>query len=171
MRRYLLTRCAYCGGRFSWGYVPVEVPGFTKDELKWWQGEPDLVHYEKCASIALLVMKYRQICGPEKISMRYERSMHWYYGSYPWYREAVLGESYDVSLKRAEEHVQRSLAPCSTCHGDKEIVIDGVPKAGTTPPYARDDIDWVVGLCEGCEGTGHERVEDPVPNELILEAA
>lgn len=159
IHRWLLTRCEVCGGRFSYGYSPVASGGMSHSSWRGWRkGEEGLAHGgpnndRDCASIASLraqkasLGRWVKSYGHDEAAMAMQREREPYYGCYPWWREAILGESPETASMLAAAHVQRSVHPCDGC-GGAGFTVEG-------------------SACERCEGTGHERVERPVPAEAV----
>jgi hypothetical protein len=48
-RRWAFSRCAGCGGRFSWGYSPIS-HSWGGDGPRWFRGEPGVYHHE-CSNV------------------------------------------------------------------------------------------------------------------------
>lgn len=45
-RRWALSRCAYCGDRFPWGYAPIRSAFWSLGKRSpWWLGEADVYHH------------------------------------------------------------------------------------------------------------------------------
>jgi hypothetical protein len=164
LRRRLLTRCATCGGRHTRKravnfhvVVDREAERARKPRReqsfreRWLTGEVNLHHHD-CASLASIrAMKaglpsWLRMWGKDDWCMNHQREQEPYYGCYPWWREAILGEDPETAAARAAEHVQRSCHACPDC------------AAGLLPTGEQ---------CPRCEGTGHERVETPIPAAVV----
>jgi hypothetical protein len=147
LRRWLFTRCEECGKRFPYGYAPVSHGWNRAKPEHWWHGERGLYHggpggVGNCGEIAS-IRKKREAFERKPLDdwqRGYESQSAWYYGCYPWWREAVLGEDPVTARERAAGHVQRSGLDCRRCKG--------------------------IG-CEHCDNTGHERLERPIPASLV----
>jgi hypothetical protein len=170
LRRRLLTRCATCGGRstskrpvnhsLSWGDGR---PKSFRD--RWLRGEQDL-HHGDCSALASVratkesLPAWLHAYGHDEFAMRMQREREPYMGSYAWWREAILGEAPDVAAALAAAHVQRSAHPCPVCGGTGHAsVVGALTAAARGEPLGEP--------CGRCEGTGHERVERPIPAELV----
>lgn len=162
LHRWLFTRCEVCGKRFRYGYSPVNVHGWgARSWQGWFRGERGLSHGgpngdPDCSAIASLraqkknLASWVQSYGGDTAAMRMQREREPYYGCYPWWREAILGEDPTTAAALAAAHVQRSVHPCNRCGGHGTI---------KDRPEDRE--------CSRCDGTGHERVEHPVPAEAV----
>jgi hypothetical protein len=164
VRRRLLTRCATCGGR-STRERPVNHSLSWSDgrpktfRERWLRGEQGL-HHRDCSEIASVratkahLAEWVRAYGHDSTALRMQREREPYYGCYAWWRELILGEDYVTAAALAAAHVQRSAHPHTACDGTGIIPVgQGLVGEG--------------GSCPGCEGTGHERVEHPIPAELV----
>lgn len=164
LRRRLLTRCATCGGR-STGKRPVNHslqwsdgrPKSFRD--RWLRGEEGL-HHGDCSALASIrqtkasLPGWLRSWGHDDFCMRHQREREPYMGCYAWWREAILGEDPVTAAALAAAHVQRSAHPHDACGGTGLIPVgQGLVGEG--------------GACPGCDGTGHERVERPIPAEMV----
>jgi hypothetical protein len=175
LRRWALTRCETCGGRHKRGrsvnfHVVVDQAAEDRRREKlsfrerWLTGERNLHHHD-CANVASLratkasLAGWLRSYGHDESAMRMQREREPYYGCYAWWRELILGEPSEVAELLAAAHVQRSVHPCPGCEGR-----GNVPRPIETTLRPRP---LVMDDCSRCEGTGHERVADPVPAELV----
>lgn len=155
-RNWLTLRCGYCGKRFK------------RTEVVFQVGD-GAYHGGLCVSVAGLRAKKQQLLTAEQrgeeIDVAEEREFECYYGSYHWWREVVLDESPLQAAINAKKHVQRSTARCPTCMGDGAIIEIGVDFGVVKGD--RENMVFFTEPCSDCDGTGHKRVKDPVPMELI----
>jgi hypothetical protein len=161
IRRRLFTRCAYCGKKG--GTINLHMSGWApekgRENLHFWESEENLFHWGHCDTMASILMKRRRIeAGPLKQwEKAFEEKMEPYWGSYSWWREAVLDESRELAVKHASEHVQRSMANCPVCKGEGSKIV-----AGFDSGEKSDECVFVTVECSFCDGTGHPKIENPI---------
>lgn len=186
LRRWALTRCETCGGRQTRGrpinyHVVVDreaderMRGRKRDgdrltfRERWLTGERNLHHHECSAVASIRALRislpgWLRAWGHDDWCMRNQREQEPYYGCYAWWRQAILGEPPEVAAALAAAHVQRCVPPCSDCGGSGA----GQPvMVALESAKAGESFSAAVGAlpCHRCDGTGHERVEHPIPAE------
>jgi hypothetical protein len=177
LRRWALTRCETCGGRQTRGrpvnfHVVVDRDaedrrrGKRSFRERWLIGERNLHHHDCSALASLRATKaslpiWLKQWGRDEWCMANQRKQEPYYGCYAWWRELILGEPPEIAAALAAAHVQRRANPCPDCDGTGHPVA----RREAGPPVAIVYLERT--MCPRCEGTGHERVEHPVPAELV----
>lgn len=182
-RRRLFTRCATCGGREERGRsvnfhvvvnptVREKARSETSFRERWFTGEKNLHHHD-CADLAsiraLKIAMAASVFGPDEIALRIQAEREPYYGCYPWWREAILGEDTETAAALAAAHVQRSCHPCDACGGSGHKVTQefATEFGGGVRPVTRVVGQPQYTICEPCEGSGHPRVEKPIPASAV----